>query len=258
MKRLNTAELKDFLDEKAAYFERPDFIPEDPILIPHRFKKKEDIEIAGFLCAIIAWGQRKTIIKNADQLMQWMDHAPHDFLMNMQSGDEDVFNSFVHRTFNGVDCTFFIRRLSEMYRAGEGLEESLGKKVAEHGTAEGISVFKELFFHADFELRSMKHLADPLKGSSAKRINMFLRWMVRDAKKGVDFGLWKGVPQSSLSIPLDVHTGNVGRSLKLLKRKQNDWKAVMELDTALRKLDPEDPVKYDFALFGLGVNEGWK
>lgn len=258
MKKLSPEALKEFLDEKAAYYEQPLFITDDPIQIPHAFSKKEDIEISAFLTSLIAWGQRKTIIRNAEGLMQLMEYSPHAFLMEMNTGDEKRFGDFVHRTFNGEDCRFFIQRLSRMYRNEGGLEGSLGKLVAEHGSELGLSLFKAQFFNGSPPVRSMKHLADPMRGSSAKRLNMFLRWMVRDARKGVDFGIWKGISTSQLSMPLDVHTGNVSRSLKLLKRTQNDWRAVSELDTALRKLDPKDPVKYDFALFGLGVHEGWK
>ena len=255
--QMTKKELKEFLDLKAGQYEHLDFIQEDPILIPHAFVAKEDIEISGFLTAAIAWGQRKTIINNARELMELMDDRPHAFLMTMQDGDLDRFTNFVHRTFNGVDCQFFISRLSKLYKDGRGLEGSLGLAVEKHGTGEGISRFKEELFQGHFQTRSLKHMADPLRGSSAKRINMYLRWMIRSNDKGVDFGLWKNISPAQLSIPLDVHTGNVARSLKLLKRRQNDWKAVEELNGILRRFDKRDPVKYDFALFGLGVNEDW-
>jgi uncharacterized protein (TIGR02757 family) len=250
--------LKEFLDLKAEQYEGLDFIEDDPIQIPHGFSSKEDIEISGFLTSIIAWGQRKTIINNSEKLIELMEGRPHEFLMTMKNGDLDRFSDFVHRTFNGVDCKFFIHRLSELYHQGRGLEGTLGRAVELHGAEEGISMFKEEFFQGHFQTRSLKHLADPIKGSSAKRINMFLRWMTRPSDKGVDFGLWQNISTSQLSMPLDIHTGNVARSLKLLKRPQNDWKAVSELDTILRRFDKKDPVKYDFALFGLGVNEDWR
>jgi len=250
-------DLKDFLDEKVDCYNSPSFILEDPIQIPHRFSKKEDREIIGFLSSIIAWGQRKTIIRNADRLFQLMENSPHEYLLNSSNEDHERFSSFVHRTFNGIDCMFFISRLSQLYSHHGGLEHTLGTAVKESGTVQGISEFKALFFSTKHEQRSQKHLADPMRGSSAKRINMFLRWMVRADMSGVDFGLWKNVPMSQLSVPLDVHTGNVARALGLLKRKQNDQKSVQELDLALRELDPIDPVKYDFALFGLGVYEGF-
>lgn len=248
------AEIKDLLDAKVKQYNRLDFIADDPIQIPHRYSRKEDIEISGFLSSIIAWGQRKTIINNASRLLEWMEDSPYDFLMQMEESDLERFAPFVHRTFNGIDCSYFISRLAEIYRTEGGLEGTLGALVAEHGTASGISRFKELFFASEHVSRSEKHLADPLRGSTAKRINMYLRWMVRKDDKGVDFGLWSSVPMSTLSLPLDVHTGRIARELGLLKRRQNDWKAVQEIDTALRAFDPEDPVKYDFALFGIGVS----
>ncbi|NNC82012.1 MAG: TIGR02757 family protein [Flavobacteriales bacterium] len=252
---MTSDELKSYLDQKYSQYNSPEFIREDPILIPHRFSMKEDIEISAFLAAIIAWGQRKTIIRNASKLVELMDDRPYDFLMHAHEDEFGRFSSFVHRTFNGIDCQFFIKRLSQLYRQSDGLEGTLGRMVAASGPCEGISAFKQFFFSVPHQSRSEKHLADPLRGSSAKRINMFLRWMVRKDEGGVDFGIWKHIPQSMLSIPLDVHTGNVARSLGLLKRKQNDQKAVMELDRKLREFDTDDPVKYDFALFGIGVYE---
>jgi len=252
--RIPSATLKELLDLKAEQYNCLDFIADDPIQIPHRFSKKEDIEIAGFLASIIAWGQRKTIINNATRLMEWMEDSPHDFLMNMEVSDLERFTPFVHRTFNGEDCRYFIQRLSEIYRNEGGLEGTLGALVAKHGTEQGLSKFKALFFRGEHPHRTKKHLADPLKGSTAKRLNMYLRWMVRKDKHGVDFGIWPSVPMSSLSLPLDVHTGRIARQLGLLKRKQNDWKAVAEIDAMLRSFDPNDPAKYDFALFGMGVS----
>lgn len=251
---LTTDEFRSYLDQKAEQYNVSDFIADDPIQIPHRFSKKEDIEIAGFLTSIIAWGQRKTIIRNATRLMGLMEDSPHYFLMNLEESELDRFAPFVHRTFNGADCRYFIQRLSEIYRNDGGLEGTLGTLVAQHGAEIGLSKFKAHFFSGEHPHRTQKHLADPLKGSTAKRLNMYLRWMARRDSKGVDFGIWPSVPMSSLSLPLDVHTGRIARQLGLLKRKQNDWKAVAEIDAALREFDPKDPVKYDFALFGMGVS----
>lgn len=247
-------ELKDFLDEKAERYENIDFIASDPIQIPHQFSIKEDIEIAGFLSAIIAWGNRKMIINNALRMMALMGNSPFDFVMNHSKNDLNAFNGFVHRTFNAEDFKFFIKSLQNIYTQHGGLESALQNKTSDNYQL-AIHQFKELFFEIPHLPRTQKHISDPIKGSAAKRINMFLRWMVRDQNKGVDFGLWKTHKSSDLHCPLDVHTGTIARKLKILKRKQNDWKAIQELDMVLRVFDKEDPVKYDFALFGLGVFE---
>ena len=249
-------ELKIFLDEKYQLYNQPRFIETDPISIPRLFSRKEDIEIAGFLAATIAWGQRPTIIRNAHRLMDWMEYRPYEFIMRSEEGAFDRFGDFVHRTFNGIDCLYFLHALREIYRNEGGLE-ALFTAGFQHGgnMMAGIVRFREQFLSYRPEVRTSKHVANPAKGSSAKRINMFLRWMVRDKRQGVDFGLWKNIPASALMMPLDVHSGNVARKLGLLKRKQDDWKAVDELTTRLREFDEEDPVKYDFALFGLGVFE---
>jgi uncharacterized protein (TIGR02757 family) len=252
---MNKSELKSFLDEKAEQYEHPKFLEADPIQIPHSFSKKEDIEISAFLTATIAWGNRKSIINNAYRLMELLDNTPYDFVLNHQEADLDNLSSFVHRTFNGDDLKFFILALNNIYRNHGGLEAVFTKHQESESLQETISNYKSLFFELEHLPRTQKHVSDPLKGSAAKRINMFLRWMVRPADKGVDFGLWKSIPASKLSCPLDVHSGNVARKLKLLKRKQNDAKALTELDNSLRKFDANDPVKYDFALFGLGVFE---
>jgi uncharacterized protein (TIGR02757 family) len=252
---MNRKWLKSFLDKKVEYYESLDFIQNDPIQIPHSFGKKEDIEIAGFLTSIIAWGQRKTIINNAKKLMDWMDNDPHNFLLYHEASDLKQFTSFVHRTFNADDLLYFIYRLSKMYKEEGGLEIVYTRMIDESGSVQtAISQFKRLFFNDEHLQRSEKHLPNPEKGSSAKRMNMFLRWMVRSNKREVDFGLWKGISTSKLYLPLDVHTGNVSRELGLLKRKQNDSKALEEVMFHLRNMDPIDPVKYDFALFGIGVN----
>lgn len=239
-------------------FNCPGFIENDPIQIPHRFEKKEDIEISAFLTSTIAWGKREMIIRNASRLMTYMDNSPFDFVMGHESSDLAVFDHFVHRTFNSSDIKFFITRLKLIYSDG-GLESLFEPSKQETNLKENLSRFHACFFEEmNDKFRTRKHIANPAKGSSAKRLCMFLRWMVRPSDSGVDFGLWENIPTSKLSCPLDFHTGNVGRSLGFITRKANDWKSVEELDLHLRKLDPIDPVKYDFALFGLGVDEGWK
>ena len=249
-------ELKDFLEEKTFKYNSPSFIESDPISIPHRFSKKEDIEISGFLSAVIAWGNRKAIIVSANRMMQLMDNAPHEFIVHHTAADLKHFKKFVHRTFNGGDAVYFIRSLKNIYKNHGGMETVFKNHFSSShpDISSSLSGFKTAFYRLP-KARTQKHLPDPLKNSSAKRMNMFLRWMVRNDKHGVDFGLWDFAMPSQLSIPLDVHTGNVARKLGLLKRKQSDWKAVTELTTRLRTFDPNDPVKYDFALFGLGVFE---
>ena len=248
-------ELKDFLDAKVLQYEHPKFLESDPIQVPHRFSDKEDVEISAFLTATIAWGNRKSIINNATRLMELMDSAPYDFVKNHHEADLEKLSNFVHRTFNGQDASYFVASLKNIYNHHGGLEDVFAKNVEDHSLQSAISSFKKTFFELPHPARTKKHVSDPLKGSAAKRINMFLRWMVRPETTGVDFGLWKSIGTERLSCPLDVHSGNVARKLKLLKRKQNDAKALAELDKSLRKLDPVDPVKYDFALFGLGVFE---
>nr|WP_299172913.1 TIGR02757 family protein [uncultured Allomuricauda sp.] len=252
---MTQSELKAFLDEKVVQYNHPKFLESDPIQVPHRFSKKEDIEICGFLTATIAWGNRKSIINNALHLMDLLDYAPHDFITNHSESDLDRLSSFVHRTFNGLDLHYFIQSLKNIYQNHGGLESTFSNHQEKDSLQPAISLFKKVFFELPHKQRTQKHVSDPLKGSAAKRINMFLRWMVRDNSTGVDFGLWKSISPSQLSCPLDVHSGNVARKLKLLRRKQNDAKALAELDKSLRKLDQVDPVKYDFALFGLGVFE---
>ena len=249
---MNFKELKQFLDFKADFYENPDFIESDPIQIPHRFDKKQDIEIAAFFSALLAWGNRKMIIRNASRLMELMDNSPYDFITNHKESDLSRFEGFVHRTFNEIDLLYYIHSLKSIYSEFGGLEKQFDNS---QDLNIQIHNFKKLFMSFDAPLRSGKHLGDPKKGSAAKRIHMFLRWMVRSGDKGVDFGIWKEVNPSQLYCPLDIHSGNVARKLKLLDRKQNDQKALQELSLALKKLDPKDPVKYDFALFGLGVFE---
>lgn len=253
---LGENELKEFLEEKVKQYNRPSFIEHDPVSIPHHFSSKEDIEIAGFLAATIAWGQRPVIIRNANRLMEQMDLSPYEFVLSASPKELKKLDAFVHRTFNGVDAKFFILALRNIYKKHGGMEN-----VFAHGFSSAqnsIIHFRETFLSLKHDKRSDKHISDPASNSSAKRINMFLRWMVRQDKAGVDFGIWKSISPSLLHIPLDVHVGNVARKLGLLGRKQSDWKAVEELTTKLREFDKEDPVKYDFALFGLGIFEGFK
>lgn len=252
---MTQTELKEFLDEKVVLYNNPDFTTSDPIQIPHLYSLKEDIEISGFLAATIAWGNRKMIINNAKKLMDIMGNSPYDFVMSHSENDLEKLENFVHRTFNSIDAVTFIKSLQNIYKNHNGLENVLSKNIENNSTQKSISEFKKVFFEIPHQQRTTKHISDPLNNSAAKRINMYLRWMVRNDKKGVDFGIWKSIPTSSLSCPLDVHSGNMARKLGLLSRKQNDAKALLELDTNLRLLDSNDPVKYDFALFGLGVFE---
>lgn len=252
---ISKAEIKSFLDFKVEQYNTREFIETDPIQIPHKFSKKEDIEIAGFLTATIAWGNRKSILKNASHLMNLLDNAPHEFVMGHKEQDLMVLENFVHRTFNGIDLQYFITALQDLYLHHGGLEGVFTTYAEKDSLQLSIHNFKKLFFSLPHLSRTEKHVSDPLKNSAAKRINMFLRWMVRKDPANVDFGIWETLSPAQLSCPLDVHSGNTARKLGLLKRKQNDAKALAELDRSLRKLDPEDPVKYDFALFGLGVFE---
>ena len=254
---MNTSELKDFLDEKVVHYNTLDFIDSDPVQIPHLFSQKEDIEIAGFLSATIAWGNRKMILKNSHRMMDLMGNAPYDFVMSHTENDLERLETFVHRTFNGIDYASFIKSLKHIYCNHGGLEAVFSKHQETHSMQKSIHEFKKVFFEIPHQYRTQKHISDPLNNSAAKRINMYLRWMIRQDNNGVDLGIWKSMSPAALSCPLDVHSGNVARKLGLLTRKQNDGKAVAELDLELRKFDSTDPVKYDFALFGLGVFEGF-
>jgi len=247
------------LEEKARQYNSPAFLEYDPVQIPHSFSEPENIEISGFLAATLAWGRRDIIIRNTLDLIGRMDNNPFEFLMNMEENDLRAFRDFKHRTFNGEDCMFFIRCLRNLYKNGKGLYSSfLDGYNARHNIKDAIQNFRREFLKTDHLQRSLKHLADPSLGSAAKRINLFLRWMVRKDEGGVDFGIWTGINAADLYIPLDIHTGNMARQLGLLVRKQNDWNAVEELTGALRKLDPEDPVRFDYALFGMGAFESKK
>lgn len=253
--KFSQADLKEFLDAKVTQYNTPEFIESDPVQIPHLFHKKEDIEISGFLTASIAWGNRKSILKNGEKLMKLMDMSPFDFVMNHEEKDLEDLNDFVHRTFNPTDLKYFIKSLKNIYLKYDS-PENIFQKFSQQDTLQpAIHHFKSVFFELPHEKRTEKHVSDPVKNSAAKRINMYLRWMVRSDDAGVDFGIWKSLSPSLLSCPLDVHSGNIARKLGLLNRKMNDAKALAELDANLRKMDKEDPVKYDYALFGLGVFE---
>ena len=248
-------QIKALLDAKVQAFNSPSFIENDPVCIPHLFQKKEDIEIAGFFAATLAWGNRKSIIANSSDLLARMDNSPHDYIINHSAKDLQRLKKFVHRTFNDKDLLFFVRTLRNIYTKHNGLESAfMAKTPADLKTA--IINFRTLFLSVEHLARSEKHISNPAAKSSSKRLCMFLRWMVRKDKHGVDFGIWESLSPALLQLPLDVHTGFVSRELGLLKRKQNDWQAVEEITAVLRTFDPKDPVKYDFALFGLGI-EGY-
>ncbi|HBS19392.1 MAG: TIGR02757 family protein [Bacteroidota bacterium] len=255
-------EVKEFLLEKAERYEVPDFIPQDPLSIPHRFTDRRDVEVASFFAASLAWGNRVSILKSLESLMERMDHAPGSFVMDHEESDLKVFEGFVHRTFQEVDAKGFVQALAGLLRTHGSLEQAMmsGWETPEDPAclASALTSFHRAFMAQEgVALRTQKHVANPAKGSAAKRLNMWLRWMVRPANRGVDLGLWKGISPSVLHIPLDVHTSNVGRKLGLLTRTANDWKAVAELTASLRAIDPVDPVRLDFALFGLGAIEGF-
>ena len=250
--------IKDFLDEKVAQFNRPNFIELDPISIPHRFTKKQDIEIAGFFAAILAWGQRKTILNKCNELLECMDNAPHDFMLNHTEGDLKAVLGFKHRTFTEVDALYFIHFLSWFYRHQDSLEKAflIGQTGAIDSMESMLIQFQRHFFSLeDAPSRTKKHISSPATRSACKRINMYLRWMVRQDQQGVDFGIWKQISPAQLICPCDLHVDRVGRKLGLITRKQTDWGTAVELTQVLRSFDPLDPVKYDFALFGLGVEE---
>jgi len=260
--RNNLLEINHFLNENYLKYNNKSFIESDPICIPHLFSKKEDIEISAFLMATIAWGNRKSIINNGNKLMEWMDYCPYQFILNHSTNDLKPFKKFVHRTFNGQDCLFFIQSLKNIYIKHNGLEAafSLNSKSINNKTENEIKIrivnFRNIFLEPKHLHRSDKHISNPDKKSSAKRLCMFLRWMVRKDNCGVDFGIWNTISPAILHLPLDVHTGNISRQLKLLIRSQNDWQAVEEITNLLKTFDANDPIKYDFALFGIGVNKG--
>lgn len=250
-------EMKEFLDEKYLKFNSESFIYNDPVSIPHMFSSKQDIELSGFLTATISWGRRDLIISSAKDLMKRMANKPYEFLMESGYDDLEKFSSYYYRTFQGTDIIYFLRSLQRIYSEYEDMEQAFRTHYSESGNIKGaLGGFRSEFFICEHEKRTEKHFADISRGGAAgKRLNMFLRWMVRKDSRGVDFGLWDTIPRSELFIPLDLHSGNIARKLGLLKRRANDWKAVEELTYILRMFDQSDPVRYDYALFGLGVNE---
>jgi len=250
--------LKSFLDSKVELYNQHSFIENDPICIPHLFSKKQDIEIMGFFAAIFAWGQRITIINKCKDLIERMDRAPHDFILHHSAKDLKGLINFKHRTFNDTDLLYFISFFNDWYTKNDSLEGAFVKylKPKDITIENGLNGFRELFFSMEeVPHRTFKHVSSPHQNSACKRINMYLRWMVRSDQKGVDFGIWKKIKPSQLFCPLDLHVQRVAIKLNLLQREQSDWKAVLELTENLRKLDVKDPVKYDFALFGLGIEE---
>ena len=249
-------DLYQLLEAAVDQYNHPDFIESDPISIPHQFSLKQDREIMGFWTAMLAWGQRKTIINNANKLVELMDGAPYDFVLHHQEEDRRVFLDFKHRTFQATDTLYFLEFFQQYYRQHDSLEDAFASQLSPTAlnAESALAGFQSLFFALpDAPERTRKHIPSPLRGSTCKRLNMFLRWMVRKDNKGVDFGIWDRIAPSQLLIPLDVHVDRIARSLGLLERKQTDWQAVLELSEVLRSFDPADPVKYDFALFGMGV-----
>ncbi|GAA4397158.1 TIGR02757 family protein [Nibrella viscosa] len=248
--------LKSLLDEKVEQYNRPGFIAHDPISIPHRFTQKQDIEIMGLWAAILAWGQRPVIIRKANELIDLMDGAPYDFIRHHEDNDLKRFLSFKHRTFNATDTLYFLHFFREYYQTQNSLEEAFVPPdfSPAETTRRSLETFHDRFCCGNyFPPRTRKHIATPARNSSCKRLNMFLRWMVRRDDRGVDFGLWQRIQPSQLVMPIDVHVGRVARKLGLLTRDQTDWTAAVALTDTLKQFDPTDPVKYDFALFGLGV-----
>ncbi|RED97501.1 TIGR02757 family protein [Marinoscillum furvescens] len=255
---MNQSELKDFLDAKVKQYNQPGFIEHDPVSIPHGYTKPQDIEISGFIAAVLAWGQRKTIISKCVEFFRMMDNDPHAFILNHTESDLKPFVNFKHRTFNGTDARYFISLFRYHYERFSSLEEAF-VHAADTSSVDVeshlVSFYNYFFSLPDYPPRTRKHVSSPAKNSACKRLVMFLRWMVRADDCGVDFGLWKRIEPGQLVCPCDLHVDRVARKLGLITRKQTDWKTAQELTANLRKLDPEDPVKYDFALFGLGVEE---
>lgn len=249
-------ELRALLDPLVERYERSDFIATDPISIPHRYSLIQDIEISGLFAALFAWGDRKIIIRKSLELMQRMDDAPYDFIQNYQASDFKQLEGFKHRTFNDIDLKALVGLLQEIYQNHDSLEEVFLEEGRYHSVYDSLETFYQRFLSSPhFSERTLKHLASPAKGSAAKRLNMYLRWMVRYNKRGVDFGIWNKIPQSELIIPLDLHVGRAATSLGLLAKNQSNWKTALSLTEELRLLDPLDPVKYDFALFSLSLEK---
>lgn len=258
MSELSREELYDFLEAKHNQYNRPDYIQSDPIQIPHRFSKTKDIEIAAFLTAAIAWGKRSLIIRSAEKMLDAMGNNPYEFVVNYSENDKARAERVGHRTFKPEDFDFFMRALQNINRNYGGLQKVFSDGFQKEQSAFGaIQHFRSVFVQTEHSARSEKHIANPAKNSAAKRINMFLMWMVRNDNRDVHFGLWDAIPVSDLIIPMDIHCGNTARTLGLLSRKQNDRKAAEQLTQTLKTFDAKDPVKYDFALFGAGVFEGF-
>jgi uncharacterized protein (TIGR02757 family) len=248
--------VKALLDAKLLEYNQPGFIADDPISIPHRFSRKQDIEITAFWVSMLAWGQRKSIINSANKLIALMDNAPHDFVLNHAETDRKRFLDFVHRTFNATDALYFLDFFQRYYQQHDSLEQAFSRFISpadEHVEAALIGFHRLFFDHPYAPQRTRKHVSTPERKSTCKRLNMFLRWMVRQDNAGVDFGIWQEIKPGQLLVPLDVHVERQARMLGLIERKQTDWQTVLELSATLRQLDPSDPVKYDYALFGMGV-----
>ncbi|UZR95866.1 TIGR02757 family protein [Chondrinema litorale] len=255
---MKISQIKSLLDLKYLEYNQPNFIENDPICIPHSFTKQQDIEIMGFMAAMLAWGQRITIINKCKELSTLMDNAPHDFIINHQEDDLKKLLDFKHRTFNTTDLLYFIEFFKHYYSSNESLETAFSSHLTpkDETVEKALIGFQNTFFSLpDAPQRTRKHIATPMRKSACKRLNMYLRWMVRNDNAGVDFGIWEQIKTSQLVCPLDVHVERVARKLKLLTRKQTDWQAALELNKALKKFDKNDPVKYDFALFGLGLEK---
>ncbi len=247
--------VRNLLEELYDRYNREEFIADDPVSVPHMFSVREDVEISGFLSATIAWGNRKAIVKSGHRMMECLDGAPYDFVRNACESDYKALEGFVHRTFNSGDFIFFVRALGRFYKEYDGLGEYFEREYETTGDMRMVlSSFRREFFAVPHESRCEKHLSSIDRKAACKRLNMYLRWMVRRDERGVDFGLWERIPMSALYLPLDVHSANTSRSLGLLRRRQNDWKAVEEITDTLRKFDAADPVRFDFALFGAGIN----
>ena len=252
---METAQLKELLEHLHDKYNNTDFIPDDPISIPHSFSQRDDIEISGFLASAIAWGNRKAIVKSARRMVEYMDGRPYDFTLDASEVELAGLQSYVHRTFNGTDFATFIKCIRGMYSKYGGIGRFFETEYARTGDMRKVlSAFRREFFFGNDWPHCENHVSSIDKGAACKRLNMYIRWMVRRDNRGVDFGLWTGIPASALYLPLDVHSGNMGRALGLLTRKQSDWKAVEQITASLREFDAEDPVKYDFSLFGAGID----
>ncbi|MBQ3246731.1 MAG: TIGR02757 family protein [Alistipes sp.] len=252
---LSREELRDLLETLHDRYNRPEFIENDPISVPHSFSSRDDREVAGLFASTIAWGNRKAIVKSAHRMMQYMDYAPADFVRNASERELSMLESYVHRTFNGRDFIDFVRGARGMCERFGGIGNFVEERyVATGSMAQVLSEFRREFFTCDHDSHCEKHLSSIDKGAACKRLNMYFRWFVRHDERGVDFGEWRRVPMSALYLPLDVHTGNMGRALGLLRRRQSDWKATVEITESLREFDANDPVRFDFSLFGAGID----